>query len=79
MFNSPTIGRAGVIVSRENKYIEKIASVIKEKGTFEDKRVTLGDILLSGPANFLFYLFIVKTSSFRTTAHLETLRCRTNV
>ncbi len=65
MFNSPTPEKAERIVDRADGYIEKIASVIREKGSFSDKNVTLVDRIMSGPVNFLFYPIFVKASSFR--------------
>ena len=67
MFNSPTLERAEKIVDTADGYIEKIARVIREKGEFRDKKVTFADRIMSGPVNFLFYLFKVKTSPFRVT------------
>lgn len=67
LFDAPPISRAEEIIARADFYIEKAAGVIREKGEFKDKKVTLSDILMSGPVNFFFYLFIVKTSTFRVT------------
>lgn len=67
LFNTPSVERAGEIVSHADGYIEKAARIIKEKGQFRDKKVTPVDAVMSGPVNFLFYSLKVKSSPFSVT------------
>ncbi len=69
LFDTPSPERAGDVVSRADAHIEKAAKIIKEKGVFRDKKVTIRDIVMSGPVNCLFYPLFVKASPFRVTEH----------
>lgn len=67
MFQAPEREEAEAIIRRAEPEIERIGKRIGAGEPFPAKRVGIGDRLLSGPVNLLFYPLFVKARGYHAT------------